>query len=266
MTYREFIIDTVHAIVATWPDNQPKIVRIQQDNATPHIKTDDPAFLEVTNFYAQPENGGWDITLHFQPPNSPDFNILDLAMFRAMQSLQWQHQMRNIDELVQVVKQCWADFPLITSQKVWTSLQLVYDACLKAGGTNNYKLPHMNKDKWVRENGCPLPLRLPCTALQADAVQAQDPEPLPQEENNEQLADDNEIAALTDALQDVALQDVAEMGIDWEDIGNGFDWDPDDERGVATTAESDGDDAAMDVDVDGADETADESMDESVDD
>ena len=34
---------------------------------------------------------------------------------------------------------------------------------IKVKGGNNYKSPHMNKDKWVQENGCPLPTRLECT-------------------------------------------------------------------------------------------------------
>ncbi|KAL3765301.1 hypothetical protein ACHAWO_000966 [Cyclotella atomus] len=111
--YRRWICDyVIHAIVAQWPDWEPK-----------------------------------------KPPNSPDFNICDLAEFRAMQSLQQQHRTKNVDELIEVVKKCWNDFPLATSKKAWTTLQLIFDECLKVDGANNYKLPHMQKEKWIREHG-----------------------------------------------------------------------------------------------------------------
>jgi hypothetical protein len=41
--------------------------------------------------------------------------------------------------------------------------QLVLNQIINVKGGINYKLPHMNKDKWVRENGRPLPTRLECT-------------------------------------------------------------------------------------------------------
>jgi hypothetical protein len=78
------------------------------------------------------------------------------------------HQCKNIEELIDVVKKCWVDFPLDTCKKVWTSLQLVLDVSFKARGVNDYKLPHMSKDKYIWEH-CEIPLRLPCTALAAAA-------------------------------------------------------------------------------------------------
>jgi hypothetical protein len=91
VVYRNWLCNyVVHAVVAEWPSWAPKIVDLQQDNATPHIKPDDPAFMAVVAFYALVEtvDGPSVSTFSFQPPNSPDFNILDLAMSRAMQSLQ----------------------------------------------------------------------------------------------------------------------------------------------------------------------------------
>jgi hypothetical protein len=51
------------------------------------------------------------------------------------------------------MKKCWNDFPLATSKKAWTTLQLIFDECLKVDGSNNYKLPHLAKEKWIREHG-----------------------------------------------------------------------------------------------------------------
>ncbi|XP_042063519.1 uncharacterized protein LOC121807370 [Salvia splendens] len=35
------------AIIAKWPDGATKVLKIQQDNARPHIKDNDPAFKEA---------------------------------------------------------------------------------------------------------------------------------------------------------------------------------------------------------------------------
>nr|GEV19072.1 retrovirus-related Pol polyprotein from transposon TNT 1-94 [Tanacetum cinerariifolium] len=51
-------------------------------------------FMEVAS------QDGFDIRLCFQPPNSPDLNVLDLGYFRAIQSLQEQEALHTIDELV----------------------------------------------------------------------------------------------------------------------------------------------------------------------
>jgi hypothetical protein len=74
----EFVI---HAIVAQWPDWCPSKIEIQQDNETPHISKDDADIAADTEFYGRTENGKWDVTLYHQPPNSPNMNILNLAMF-----------------------------------------------------------------------------------------------------------------------------------------------------------------------------------------
>jgi hypothetical protein len=125
-----------------------------------HIQDNDDEFEHVVEFYHLPENGGWNITLCCQPPNSPDFNILDLAMFPALQAIQQQHQTRHIDQLIEVVKKVYQDFPLQTSKKVWSTLQLVFDAVIKVKGRNNYKFPHTGKNRWLHENGEPLSLLL----------------------------------------------------------------------------------------------------------
>jgi hypothetical protein len=250
--YRNWLCnDCVTAAIAQWPDWAPKHIRFQQDNAKPHIPTNDPHWLSVQAFYALPENGGWQLELRFQPPNSPDLNILDLAQFRAMQSLQQQHQTKNIDELIAVVQQCWNEFPLETSKKVWTSLQMVMNAIIAAGGRNSYKLPHMGKEKWIRENG-ELPLRLQCTALTHAAAAASPTPPA----NNHAQAEDTEGSAsptsimhgdeLTIDFHNLSLEAVAEDDL-WESLGQELEW----EDGAGHEEE---DAVGEDVDVDGMEE------------
>ncbi|GMJ01565.1 hypothetical protein HRI_003825700 [Hibiscus trionum] len=110
------------AIRAKWPSSSDKRIFIQQDNAKPHIDIDDEQFLQAASV------GDFNFQLFFQPPNSPDLNVLDLGYFRAIQSLQHQESPTNIDELV--------------------------------NGANNYRLPHMGKERLER-NG-ELPIQLHC--------------------------------------------------------------------------------------------------------
>jgi hypothetical protein len=60
-----------------------KPIYIVQDNAPSHLQCDDHLFCETT------KQEGFDIQLICQPPNSPDFNILDLGFFRAIQAIQY---------------------------------------------------------------------------------------------------------------------------------------------------------------------------------
>ena len=161
-------------------------------------------------------------------------------MIRAMQSLQQQHRMRNTEELVEIVKKAWEDFPLETGKKVWTSYQLVMDEILKAEGGNKYKLPHMGKDKWRRDHGGgEIPLRLPCRALEDQnqtvaaagilanmAVPAAIQVPAPPvaaaaEEIDDEAEQEGE---LTFQLAALSLQAIAEQDIDWENLADDVDW------------------------------------------
>jgi hypothetical protein len=64
------------AIRAKWPrEDVDKPIFIQQDNAPTHLPMNDPAFCEAA------KQDGFDIRLICQPPNSLDFNILDLDFF-----------------------------------------------------------------------------------------------------------------------------------------------------------------------------------------
>ncbi len=104
--------DVVPAIIAQWPAGYGKDITINQDNAPPHPLVDDPELLEYFAELAKPENGGWQIRLICQPANSPDLNILDLAFFRALQSVQQANPSNTKDALIAVVRQSFENFPL----------------------------------------------------------------------------------------------------------------------------------------------------------
>ena len=88
------------AIRAKWPrEDVHKPIFIQQDNAPSHLKVNDPQFCEIA------KQDGFDIRLICQPANSPDFNILDLGFFRAIQAIQYEKNAKTLTYLIPVVQE-----------------------------------------------------------------------------------------------------------------------------------------------------------------
>ncbi|XP_031124382.1 uncharacterized protein LOC116027098 [Ipomoea triloba] len=165
------------AIRAKWPpsssktiyiqqDNPPsssKTIYIQQDNARPHISMNDVEFLEAAKkdgfddveFLEAAKKDGFDIHLTCQPPNSPDMNVLDLRFFRALQSLQHQEAPRNVDKLVAATHKAFNEISVESLSNVFLTLQLCMVEVMKKYGGNNYKLPHINKQRLAREGLLP---------------------------------------------------------------------------------------------------------------
>ncbi|XP_047961430.1 uncharacterized protein LOC125206185 [Salvia hispanica] len=149
MTREWLITKIIPAIHSKWPTSACKEIYIQQDNAKPHISTTDPQFEEAAN------SNGFKIQLICQPPNSPDTNILDLSFFRAIQSLKDKKPCNNVDELLQNVREAYEELTPQTLNKVFLTLQSVLTEILEVKGGNNYKIPHMNKDRLERIGALP---------------------------------------------------------------------------------------------------------------
>nr|XP_043630523.1 uncharacterized protein LOC122601854 [Erigeron canadensis] len=109
------------AIRSKWPRDHTGPIFIQQDNAKPHIDVNDAEFNQEAS------KDGFDIRLCFQPPNSPDLNVLDLGFFWAIQSLQEQEVLGSIDELVSAVKTSFERMPSNELNNVFLTLQ----TCMK---------------------------------------------------------------------------------------------------------------------------------------
>ncbi|XP_062211821.1 uncharacterized protein LOC133912882 isoform X1 [Phragmites australis] len=159
---RSFIIEKVlPAIRAKWPSEDiGKPIYIQQDNARPHVDPGDPLFCEAAQQY------GLNIQLVCQPPNSPDFNILDLGFFSAIQSIQYKKAARTVPELVAAVEQAFQEYSPILSNRMFSTLQLVMIEAMKVGGGNNYKIPHINKASLEREYNLPTQMKCDLNLVQ----------------------------------------------------------------------------------------------------
>ncbi|KAI3708174.1 hypothetical protein L2E82_37296 [Cichorium intybus] len=152
---RSWLIEKVLPdIRAKWPGSQLGPIFIQQDNAKPHIDVNDIEFLEAAS------RDGFDIRLSFQPPNSPDLNVLDLGFFRAIQSLQEQEVLGTIDELVHAVKTAFERMESQQLNNVFLTLQTCMKEIIKVQGGNNYQIPHIGKNRLEREGN--LPLQIEC--------------------------------------------------------------------------------------------------------
>jgi hypothetical protein len=94
-----------------------------------------------------------DVIPLFQPPNSPDLNILDLSFFNSLQSRQFRGTLGNCSAtLVDTVIDTFLEYPWEVLDWAFLTLQSVMNEILKCDGNNNFKLPHLNKSKLIREN------------------------------------------------------------------------------------------------------------------
>ena len=59
-----------------------KTIKLQMDNATPHITKDDPEWIAAKSRWS------FNIVLVRQPPQSPDCKVLDLGLWTSIQALQ----------------------------------------------------------------------------------------------------------------------------------------------------------------------------------
>ncbi|ETL97754.1 hypothetical protein L917_05022 [Phytophthora nicotianae] len=98
---------------------------------------------------------GWSIRLIFQPPNSPDLNVLDLGLFASMQSLQYRIPIYKITDLIDAVDDAYKTMSADTLDDIFLTLQSCMLCILKEDGGNQYKLPHMAKAKLRRANCLP---------------------------------------------------------------------------------------------------------------
>ncbi|KAH7847713.1 hypothetical protein Vadar_029412 [Vaccinium darrowii] len=114
----------------------------------------DPEFIEAAS------KDEFDIRLSFQPPNSPDLNVLDLGVFRAIQSLQYQQALKTIDELVSAVKKSFEELSLESLNHVFLTFQACMVEVMKVYGGINYKVPHMGKNRLERNGN--LPIHIQC--------------------------------------------------------------------------------------------------------
>lgn len=137
------------AIKQKWPCSSSRTIFIQQDNAKPHLDINDMNFVEAAR------KDGFDIRLCCQPANSPDMNVLGLGFFRAIDSIQHQEAPTTIEDFILAVENAFQTFPSEELNNVFLTLQSCMIEVMKNSGDNNYRIPHMNKQKLMRNGQLP---------------------------------------------------------------------------------------------------------------
>lgn len=139
--YRNMLLENlIPAIKNKWPSRRTPVY-VQQDGAPAHVEDNDLQVVYQGNKYS------WNINLDTQPPNSPDFNILDLGLFRSLQSTTWDTDMHNIREIVETAEDAYNKLDSHTLNDTFLSLQNHMHSSMLVGGGNNYKEPHLKKEK-----------------------------------------------------------------------------------------------------------------------
>lgn len=137
------------------------VIYIQQDNAKPHTNPKDVTLQQ------EGKKDGWDIQLVAQPPNSPDFKVLDLGFLKSVMSLQQEISATNTDELIRSVEEAFWSESVETTNSIFLSLMKAMEGAMSVDGGNNYKLAHMAKSKLLRSRQLPISVTCSEEALEA---------------------------------------------------------------------------------------------------
>jgi len=130
-------------------------IYIQQDNAGPHsYHYDEELLMECSK-------EGRDIEIKSQPPNSPDFNVLDLGFFNSIQSLQHHSSPKTIGELIECVIGAFNSSDKEKLNNVFLTFQTCMESAMLVAGGNQYKMQRMGKEKLSREGR--LPVTITCS-------------------------------------------------------------------------------------------------------
>jgi hypothetical protein len=150
----------IPAIQDKWPDEDlRRTIFIQQDNAKPHILSDDADFQEAV---AQSD---LNIQLVQQPPNSPDMNVLDLCFFRSLQSMTDNSAPTSIKDLIENVEREYHNYEVAKLARSFITLQSCMRETMKEGGGIGYHIKHMHTERRQLQGRLPIALGIPVELL-----------------------------------------------------------------------------------------------------
>jgi hypothetical protein len=164
--YRDLLVNKVlTSIMDKWPaadfTNPDFVIKVQQDGAGGHCKHTDTYLSEALEELGLTDK----IKFYTQPPNSPDLNILDLGLFAALQAAYYVNCPSNQVQLIAMVEQTYADFDYQKIDRLFVTLQSIFNCIIEHHGDNFYKIPHMNKVKLQKENRLPIALEVSAEAM-----------------------------------------------------------------------------------------------------
>ena len=150
----------IPAIKASFPGKDRGYdVIIQMDNAKPHVGLNDDKDI-IAALTTKP----WNMEIKYQPPQSPECNILDLGILFCIQKEQQKHTCRTLTDLLVLVKNSYDAITPLTLRRCFLSLKYVIIKILEHEGGNRFKIPHVGKLKYWNKFQT-LPTTVECTEL-----------------------------------------------------------------------------------------------------
>lgn len=130
---------------------------IQQDNAKVRSSVNDAAFAE------EGQKDGWNIQMQSLPPYSPDFTVMDYALFKPIQA-----SLKELPPVVQGVPGSGLHSLLLSVQRGFSSLtsdeindafltlQKILECTMRVQGSNTYELGPTGKAQLEHEGSLPI--------------------------------------------------------------------------------------------------------------
>ena len=112
----------------------------QQDRAKNHSSCEDKLFNNAL------VDNGINATLYTQAVNSPDVNLLDYGIFRAIQSFN-DTAPKNEKELIEAVSEAYNKYPWHKINQTWLTLQCCFNQIIMHHGDNDYNIDHIGKEQ-----------------------------------------------------------------------------------------------------------------------
>ena len=93
-------------------------------------------------------------------------NINDLGFFRALQSMYHGYCPNDEKEIIQYVHKTYTEYDYNKINNIWLTLMGCYNEIIKCNGDNDYKIPHMGKERLRRRGELPTTIEVMDSALQ----------------------------------------------------------------------------------------------------
>lgn len=113
------------------------------------VSADDPDLLAARC------RNRFSIIMVCQPPNTPDYNILDFGFFHGIQALRYKMPVKTTEELVHVVCAAFDAYMPRKLDDTFISLEKCMECSMLASSGKNYKQPHLHKQR-RRNEGNPI--------------------------------------------------------------------------------------------------------------
>jgi hypothetical protein len=129
--YTIFLLEQViPVIMQQWPQAN-RMLRLQQDNANPHLSHDEFGEVYEGNCeHLQRVFGGglvWEFSLFNQPANSPDLNMNEPAFFVSSKAEYWKDPARTIGGMIAKMAEIYVNYPGEKLRSGFMTLQVCHE-------------------------------------------------------------------------------------------------------------------------------------------